>query len=107
MVLPKCIYKSLFLLSVSNNCELFCLQHIVYKMAVHLPIALPLDEIKGLTPFDELADKIHYLFAKAGAGNLIFCGPYCLIHWKLSLAVCKGIKLCFSSQYNVASTETH
>ncbi|TKS74661.1 Vitellogenin [Collichthys lucidus] len=48
--------------------------HIVYKMAVHLPIALPLDEIKGLTPFDELADKIHYLFAKAGAVKCSFNG---------------------------------
>lgn len=37
-------------------------------MALHLPIALPLEEITGLTPFDDLADKVHYLFAKANAG---------------------------------------
>lgn len=54
---------------VSNKCELFCLQRTVYKLALPLPIALPLHEIKGLTPFDGLADKIHYVFAKAGAGN--------------------------------------
>lgn len=36
---------------------------------MHLPFALPLEEIKGLTPFDGIADKVHYLFAKAGAGN--------------------------------------
>ncbi|XP_041646657.1 vitellogenin-1-like [Cheilinus undulatus] len=41
----------------------------VYKMALHLPIALPLDEIKGLTPFDEVADKFHYLYAKATAAE--------------------------------------
>ncbi|XP_031719924.1 LOW QUALITY PROTEIN: vitellogenin 2 [Anarrhichthys ocellatus] len=40
--------------------------HTVYRLALHLPIAMPLNEIKGLTPFDGLADKVHYLFAKAG-----------------------------------------
>uniref|UniRef100_A0A3Q3XMJ5 Uncharacterized protein n=1 Tax=Mola mola TaxID=94237 RepID=A0A3Q3XMJ5_MOLML len=30
----------------------------VYKLALVLPIALPLDEIKGLTPFDEVLDDI-------------------------------------------------
>ncbi|XP_070817970.1 vitellogenin-1-like isoform X2 [Chaetodon trifascialis] len=46
--------------------------HTVYKLALHLPIALPLDEIKGLTPFDGLADNTHYLFAKAGAAECSF-----------------------------------
>ncbi|XP_051232512.1 vitellogenin isoform X3 [Dicentrarchus labrax] len=46
--------------------------HTVYKLALHLPIALPLVEIKGLTPFDGLADKVHYLFAKAGAAECSF-----------------------------------
>ncbi|KAM8874526.1 vitellogenin-like isoform 2-T2 [Spinachia spinachia] len=41
----------------------------VYKLALHLPIALPLNEIKGLTPFDGLADKVHYLFAQAGSAK--------------------------------------
>ncbi|XP_076582010.1 vitellogenin-like isoform X2 [Chaetodon auriga] len=44
----------------------------VYKLALHLPIALPLDEIKGLTPFDGLADNTHYLFAKAGTAECSF-----------------------------------
>ncbi|XP_045904896.1 LOW QUALITY PROTEIN: vitellogenin-like [Micropterus dolomieu] len=44
----------------------------VYKMALHLPIALPLDGITGLTPFDDIADKVHYLFAKAGAAECSF-----------------------------------
>nr|AVA30492.1 vitellogenin Aa [Scatophagus argus] len=46
--------------------------HTIYKLALHLPIALPLDEIRGLTPFDGLADKAHYLFAKAGAAECSF-----------------------------------
>nr|AWI62945.1 VtgAa [Scophthalmus maximus] len=44
----------------------------VYKVDLRLPIALPLDELKGLTPFDELADKVHYLFAKAAAAECSF-----------------------------------
>ncbi|XP_022593896.1 vitellogenin-like [Seriola dumerili] len=44
----------------------------VYKLALHLPITLPLEEITGLTPFDDLADKVHYLFAKAGAAECTF-----------------------------------
>ncbi|XP_067452954.1 vitellogenin-1-like [Thunnus thynnus] len=44
----------------------------VYKLALHLPIALPLEEVKGLTPFDGLADKAHYLFAKANAAECSF-----------------------------------
>ncbi|XP_035508778.1 vitellogenin-like [Morone saxatilis] len=44
----------------------------VYKLALRLPITLPLAEIKGLTPFDGLADKVHYLFAKAAAAECSF-----------------------------------
>ncbi|KAM9848968.1 vitellogenin-1-like [Aulostomus maculatus] len=44
----------------------------VYKLALHLPITLPLEEIKGLTPFDDVVDKVHYLFAKAGAAECSF-----------------------------------
>uniref|UniRef100_A0A3Q4BUV4 Uncharacterized protein n=1 Tax=Mola mola TaxID=94237 RepID=A0A3Q4BUV4_MOLML len=44
----------------------------VYKLALVLPIALPLDEIKGLTPFDEVVDKVHYVFAKASAAECSF-----------------------------------
>lgn len=69
VVLPKHEENVCFYLFSLNNCELFCLQHTVYKLALHLPIALPLDELKGLTPFDSLTDKTHYLLAKAGAGN--------------------------------------
>lgn len=68
VVFPK--YEVICVLTFfSNNSKLFCLQRTVYKLALHLPIALPLDEVKGLTPFDDLFDKVHYLFAKAGAGN--------------------------------------
>lgn len=56
-----------FFLTVLNYCQ----QRTVYKMALHLPLALPLEEIKGLTPFDEVTDKIHYLFTKAAAGNAV------------------------------------
>lgn len=63
-------FKSdLFLHFVCNNCELFCPQRTVYKLALHLPYPLPLDGIKGLTPFDGLADQVHFLFAKAAAGK--------------------------------------
>ncbi|XP_074524846.1 vitellogenin-1-like isoform X3 [Halichoeres trimaculatus] len=44
----------------------------VYKMALHLPLALPLEEIKGLTPFDEVADKINFLVTKAAAAECSF-----------------------------------
>nr|BAE43870.1 vitellogenin [Pagrus major] len=43
-----------------------------YKLALHLPYPLPLDGIKGLTPFDGLADQVHYLFAKAAAAECSF-----------------------------------
>lgn len=51
------------------NCVLLCTQQTVYKISLPLPVALPLDEIKGLTPFDGIADKIHYLISKAAAGK--------------------------------------
>ncbi|XP_060889620.1 vitellogenin-1-like [Labrus mixtus] len=44
----------------------------VYKMALHLPLTLPLEEIKGLTPFDGVANKVHYLFAKVAAAECMF-----------------------------------
>ncbi|XP_060933408.1 vitellogenin-1-like [Limanda limanda] len=43
-----------------------------YKLSVRLPIALPLDAIKGLTPFDDVADRVHYWLAKAGAAECSF-----------------------------------
>ncbi len=65
---PK--YEVIFVFPLfPNNCELFCLQHTVYKLSLHLPFAVPLEEIKGLTPFNDVADKVHYWFAKAAAGN--------------------------------------
>ncbi|XP_061594359.1 vitellogenin-1-like [Cololabis saira] len=39
----------------------------VYNMTLSLPITLPLKEIKTFTPFDEVIDKAHYVFAKAVA----------------------------------------
>uniref|UniRef100_A0A667ZJG6 Vitellogenin-like n=1 Tax=Myripristis murdjan TaxID=586833 RepID=A0A667ZJG6_9TELE len=45
----------------------------IYKLALRLPIALPLDEATGLTPFeDNLLDKFHYLFTKANAAECSF-----------------------------------
>ncbi|KAM8746385.1 vitellogenin-1-like [Acanthopagrus schlegelii] len=44
----------------------------VYKLALHLPYPLPLNGIKGLTPFDGLADQVHFLFAKAAAAECSF-----------------------------------
>ncbi|KAF6714670.1 Vitellogenin-1 [Oryzias melastigma] len=38
-----------------------------YNMTLHLPITLPLQELKTLTPFEEVIDKVHYVFAKAVA----------------------------------------
>ncbi|XP_024117345.1 vitellogenin-1-like [Oryzias melastigma] len=38
-----------------------------YNMTLHLPITLPLQELKTLTPFEEVIDKAHYVFAKAVA----------------------------------------
>uniref|UniRef100_A0A4W6F771 Uncharacterized protein n=1 Tax=Lates calcarifer TaxID=8187 RepID=A0A4W6F771_LATCA len=46
--------------------------HTVYKLALPLPIALPLDEVTGLTPFDDLADKVHYLLTKVGTAECSF-----------------------------------
>ncbi|KAM7387895.1 hypothetical protein PAMP_024106 [Pampus punctatissimus] len=43
-----------------------------YKMALHLPISLPLEEVTGLTPFDDLVDKMHYWFAKVNAAECLF-----------------------------------
>uniref|UniRef100_A0A3P9LGA1 Uncharacterized protein n=1 Tax=Oryzias latipes TaxID=8090 RepID=A0A3P9LGA1_ORYLA len=40
-----------------------------YNMTLHLPITLPLQEIKSLTPFEEVTDKVHYVFAKAVAAE--------------------------------------
>ena len=44
-------------------------QSTVYNMTWRLPITLPLNEIKSLTPFDEVIDKAHYVFAKAISRN--------------------------------------
>ncbi|XP_053287447.1 vitellogenin-1 [Pleuronectes platessa] len=43
-----------------------------YKLSVRLPIALPLDAIKGLTPFNDITDRVHYWLAKAGAAECSF-----------------------------------
>uniref|UniRef100_UPI003AAA2895 vitellogenin-like n=1 Tax=Centroberyx gerrardi TaxID=166262 RepID=UPI003AAA2895 len=45
----------------------------IYKLALRLPMSLPLDELSGLTPFDDnLVDKFHYLLAKANAAECSF-----------------------------------
>ncbi|XP_034085808.1 vitellogenin-1-like [Gymnodraco acuticeps] len=38
----------------------------VYKLDLHLPMALPLEKIKDLTPFDEVIDNVNYILAEAG-----------------------------------------
>ncbi|XP_056132378.1 vitellogenin-like isoform X2 [Lampris incognitus] len=44
-----------------------------YKLALRLPIALPLDEVSGLTPFDDnMVDKIQYWVSKANAAECSF-----------------------------------
>lgn len=61
----------LILNSVPNTCELFSLQHTVYKLALPLPITLPLNEIKGLTPLDGLVSKIQNVLDQVVAGNTL------------------------------------
>lgn len=98
-----CIYVKLLNYFQIVDCYILSLQRIVYKLAVHLPITLPLEEISGLTPFDEVADKVHYLFAKAGAGK----------RWPTSngLALFTQLTctkdLTFFPQLTVPSPETH
>ncbi|KAK1896871.1 Vitellogenin-1 [Dissostichus eleginoides] len=46
--------------------------HTVYKLDLHLPMALPLEKIKGLTPFDEVVDNVNYILAEAGAAECSF-----------------------------------
>ncbi|XP_075341558.1 vitellogenin-1-like [Odontesthes bonariensis] len=44
----------------------------VYNKTVSLPISLPLDEItSSLTPFEDVPDKVHYVFAKALAAECL------------------------------------
>lgn len=57
---------------VSNTCKLFSLQRTVYKLALPLPITLPLNEIKGLTPLDGAVDKIQNVLGQAVAGNTLY-----------------------------------
>ncbi|KAJ4942878.1 hypothetical protein JOQ06_005390 [Pogonophryne albipinna] len=44
----------------------------VYKLDLHLPMALPLEKIKGLTPFDEVIDNVNYILAEAGTAECSF-----------------------------------
>ncbi|KAK5907203.1 hypothetical protein CesoFtcFv8_005080 [Champsocephalus esox] len=44
----------------------------VYKLDLHLPMAMPLDKIKGLTPFDEVIDNVNYILAEAGTAECRF-----------------------------------
>uniref|UniRef100_A0A3B3DKJ2 Uncharacterized protein n=1 Tax=Oryzias melastigma TaxID=30732 RepID=A0A3B3DKJ2_ORYME len=47
-------------------------QHTSYNMTLHLPITLPLQELKTLTPFEEVIDKVHYVFVKVVAAECSF-----------------------------------
>ncbi|XP_033937400.1 vitellogenin-1-like isoform X2 [Pseudochaenichthys georgianus] len=44
----------------------------VYKLDLHLPMAMPLEKIKGLTPFDEVIDNVNYILAEAGTAECSF-----------------------------------
>ncbi|KAM8887734.1 vitellogenin-like [Synchiropus picturatus] len=41
----------------------------LYRLNLHLPIALPLDDMTGLVPFDDLSEKIGFIVSKAGAAE--------------------------------------
>lgn len=56
---------------VSNTSKLFSLQRTVYKLALPLPITLPLHELKDLTPLDGSVDKIQNVLGQAVAGNTL------------------------------------
>lgn len=50
---------------------LLLLQRTIYKMALRLPIALPLEGITSLTPFeDSIIDKVQYILAQVHAGEM-------------------------------------
>lgn len=82
------------------------LQRTVYKLGLRLPIALPLDEITGLNPFDDFGDRVNYLFSKAGAGNV---GQYLIKKCTgCKMWLCAKDRIYFiSSQLNVALPVTH
>jgi len=45
-------------------------QRTIYKLALRLPIALPLDGINSLTPFeDNIIDKVQYILAQVHGGK--------------------------------------
>ncbi|MEQ2219118.1 hypothetical protein XENOCAPTIV_012865 [Xenoophorus captivus] len=44
----------------------------VYNVTVRLPMSMPIDEIKGLSPFDEVIDRIHFMVSKAVAAECSF-----------------------------------
>ncbi|XP_072245544.1 vitellogenin-1-like [Leuresthes tenuis] len=46
----------------------------VYNITARLPVSMPLDEITGLTPFEDAPDKVHYMFAKALAAECLSIG---------------------------------
>ncbi|XP_068174544.1 vitellogenin-1-like [Antennarius striatus] len=41
----------------------------VYSLAWYLPISLPLEELKGLAPFDGFIDTAHFIITKAGTAE--------------------------------------
>ncbi|KAI4828970.1 hypothetical protein KUCAC02_023037 [Chaenocephalus aceratus] len=44
----------------------------VYKLDLHLPMAMPLEKIKALTPFDKVIDNVNYILAEAGTAECSF-----------------------------------
>jgi len=104
MLLPQ--DKVVIIAFEKQNLLSFCLQNTVYNITARLPISLPLDEITGLTPFEDTPDKVHYVFAKALAGNSC-C--YCLkFNTFVSTLSCNSqIKAFFSCQLNASPLEIH
>ena len=69
----------------------FSTQHTLYKLALHLPIALPLEGITSLTPFeDNVLEKVKYILAqvyegkRAGEAMVFSIQRRCLSHGSLN-----------------------
>ena len=53
-----------------KNILFLSVQHTIYKLALHLPIALPLDGLTSLTPFeDNIMEKVQYVLAQVYEGK--------------------------------------
>uniref|UniRef100_A0A8C5I846 Vitellogenin-1-like n=1 Tax=Gouania willdenowi TaxID=441366 RepID=A0A8C5I846_GOUWI len=58
-----------FISVVVDHRKCFCPQNRSYNYTMHLPVTLPLEEIRNVIPFNDAINKAHYVFAKAAAGK--------------------------------------